>query len=531
MSVYPQCISCVSRAEADKWLKECRLYRKSRENGTGLNILGYVLFSFLLVAISASGLRFIETTLATPAESRSLLIGTAMAAEPIDRAELSAQSNTAVYLKPNAADTFTLQFKNIGTSIWNPKNIYLKPLSTALTLRHASWVNDYIVAQLQEKSVLPGETGTLKFGLQAPKNIGHYSGDFSLVNSNVMIDGGEIAIKVTVVENPENYSTVKPETSSGTKPKLNICSLKLNIAAVEDSLDNTTCANQLSLPPDGPNIRVGILNTKQAITIANSQPWEVYDQNNALLATVPADLEMRFFYHETKNQYIFDFINQTIRTNLSFKLKNSQNGIFTITSYKDIPTWNKSINYNQFVGDLEIARYEKSGNLWLIENLALEKYLKGMKETSDEDPLEYQRAMTVAARTYALYHVNKFKTQESFFDVYSDEKDQVYKGHQAELVMPKQAQAVEETRGVIATYADQVIIAYYSARSGGQTIAYKNLPYLQSVQTPYTKALGKWGHAIGIDAIDARKRAEKDGWTYDQIIKYYYTNVALEKIY
>lgn len=452
----------------------------------------------------------------------------AIAAEPVSRAELAQLSNISLYLKPSAGYTIIVQFKNTGTAIWDSQKTFLKPLTTGLKFKHISWPDFYLSARMQEKSVLPNETGTFKLALQAPKNFGAYSGDFSLVHNNIMVDGGEFSVNINSVENPENY---KSETGSTAKIKLNTCSLKLNIAGVEDNLDNLTCADKLSLPKDGPDIRTGIFKTKQAITVANNKAWQVYDKNDILLASVPANIEIRFHYIESKGQYTFDFIDQTVRTSSSLKLKNFENGIFEITSHQDIAPWNKTINYNKFIGDMEISRYEKTGNIWLIENLALEKYLKGIKETSNEDPAEYQRAMTIAARTYALYHVNKFKTEESFFDVYSDEKDQVYKGYQAELVMPNQAGIVEETRGVVATYADQVIIAYYSARSGGQTIASGKLPYLKSVSTPYTKALGKWGHAIGIDAVDAKNRAGKEGWTYDQILKYYYQGINLEKIY
>ena len=128
--------------------------------------------------------------------------------------------------------------------------------------------------------------------------------------------------------------------------------------------------------------------------------------------------------------------------------------------------------------------------------------------------------------------MNKFAKEETFFDVYSDERDQVYKGYVAEEIMPNQSEVVDNTSGVIATHDNNIIISYYSARSGGHTLTHNSLAYLKSVQTPYSAKLGSmWGHGLGMDQQDAKARAKELGWTYDQILKYYYSGISLEKIY
>jgi len=349
---------------------------------------------------------------------------------------------------------------------------------------------------------------------------------------------------LNVVDDPAAYKAeTKPETQAtatsvqtlvavdASKPKLNVCSLKLNIASVEAGIDNLACAETFNLPDLGPDIRVGLFHTDKPITIKNNSAWQIYDNEDILLASVLADQELTFYYIESKKEYAFDFIDKTVRTNSNLRLKNFNNGIFTIASHADIPSWNKSLNYNQFRGDMKITFYSPKERVWVTNTLPLEDYLKGIKETSNPDPAEYQRAMTIAARTYAIYHINKFKVEDSFFDVYPDEQDQVYKGYVAEQIMPNQVAIVEETRGVVMTYNDKLIVAYYSARSGGQTANHKSLPYLKSVSTPYSKALGKWGHGVGLDQYDAKARAEKLNWTYDQILGYYYSNISIEKIY
>ncbi|MEK7511426.1 MAG: SpoIID/LytB domain-containing protein [Patescibacteria group bacterium] len=499
------------------------------------HVFGHVLFSLMLVIISASGLHLVEKTLIASEASMQELLSpkVVLAAELTTKAELIQQTQSLVNIKPNDAVTIILTFKNSGTSTWTSKKIYLKSLSTALKFKHESWPDPYLPAKLQEDSVISGNTGTIKLDIRAPKNLGRYTADFLLVSDNVMINGGEIKIDLNVVDDPSAVVTTTATVieNTSTAPKINVCSLKLNIASVESGLDNSTCTETLKIASSGPIVRTGVFQSNEAVVISNNKDWQVYDENDTLLASVPADLQMRFDYLKEKGEYLFDFIDQTVRTKSKLKLINFNSGIFTIVSLKDIPSWNKSINYNQFKGDFEIDYYAPKENVWVIEKLALEEYLKGIKETSDSDPIEYQRAMTIAARTYALYHVNKFKVTDSFFDLYNDERDQVYKGYVAETIMPSQANIVTETQGVVLTYANNVIVSYYSARSGGQTINVKNTPYLKSVETPYSKTYTKWGHGKGLDQVDAKARAQKLGWTFDQILKYYYSGVYIEKIY
>jgi len=512
---------------------------KLKENILGqkksLNVFGHVMFSLMLVVISASGLHLVEKSLlASEASMKELLSPkVVLAAELTTRAELVQQTQSLINIKPSDSVTITLTFKNTGTSTWTSKKIYLKSLSTALKFKHESWPDPYLPAILQETSVAAGDNGIIKLDLRAPKNLGRYTADFLLVNDNVMITGGEIKIDLNVVDDPSAVVTTTATTTESVNatPKLNVCSLKLNIASVESGLDNSTCTEALKIAATGPIVRTGVFQTDEALVISNSKAWQVYDENDILLASVPADLQMRFDYLKEKGEYIFDFIDHTVRTKSKLKLINFNSGIFTIVSLKDIPSWNKSINYNQFKGDLEIDYYAPKENVWVIEKLVLEEYLKGIKETSDSDPLEYQRAMTIAARTYALYHINKFKATDSFFDLYNDERDQVYKGYVAETIMPNQAAIAAETQGVVLTYGNNIIVSYYSARSGGKTLDVKNVPYLKSVETPYSKTFTKWGHGKGLDQVDAKARAQKLGWSYDQILKYYYSGVYIEKIY
>ncbi len=525
-------------------IKNLNIYSKVAEKNSTLNTLGYVVLSVVLIATAAGSMRIIESNLLSAKKMHpfSLSMKVASAAETTNQAELTYQSHESVNIKPNEAFTFDLSFKNTGTSTWTKESVYLKSKSTALKFRHTFWPTADFPAQLREDIIEPGETGTFRFALQAPEKFNEYKGEFMLVRDNTLIKGGQVEVSMNVVEDPATYISQKEKTTevalannttttnNANDVMKDVCTLKLNMASLNGGVDNVSCVDKYNIDETGPDIRVGIFYTDNFITIKNTKAWQVYDDNDILLASVPANTEIQFNYINAKGEYVFDFIDRTVRTKTNLNLKNFNDGIFTVVSLNDIPSWNKTLNYNQFKGDFKLAYYAPKDRTWLIEITPLEEYLKGMKETSEGDPIEYQKAMTVAARTYALYHLNKFKIEDSFFDVYPDERDQVYKGYVAEQIMPNQVNAVQATNGIILTYDDAPIIAYYSARSGGQTQS-NGIPYLASVETPYSAEYAMWGHGKGIDQVDARERAKQLNWTYDEILNYYYKDIDIEKIY
>ncbi len=119
-----------------------------------------------------------------------------------------------------------------------------------------------------------------------------------------------------------------------------------------------------------------------------------------------------------------------------------------------------------------------------VNDVDLEEYLRGTVPNelhpSRFPQLEALKAQTVAARTFAFYHLG-FNVKRGF-DVYTDERSQVYSGVKAE--QPLTDQAIAETRGIIATYDNRAILAVYSSTCGGKTESYagmfqKDLPYLK----------------------------------------------------
>jgi len=199
-------------------------------------------------------------------------------------------------------------------------------------------------------------------------------------------------------------------------------------------------------------------------------------------------------------------------------------------------SWLPGTNDNKFRGKLEL-RYAPSTDLvWIINELPIEWYLKGIAETSNSSPQEYQRALLTAARTYAMYHVQRGTKHAAEFYTVDAKYDQVYRGYGAEVRNPNVVSAVDATRGQIVTYDGKLAITPYYSRSDGRTRSWTEVwgggpyPWLVSVPVPWDQGKTLWGHGVGLSATGALGMAA-DGKTYDQILKYFYTGTELRKAY
>ena len=112
-----------------------------------------------------------------------------------------------------------------------------------------------------------------------------------------------------------------------------------------------------------------------------------------------------------------------------------------------------------------------SHGLVAVNELHLEDYLKGVVPLEIGNPpaesFEAVKAQAVAARTYAIAHLSRWRTLG--FDLHGDERDQVYGGIPAET--ESGTRAVTGTAGIVATYGGVLIGAYYSAACGGLSAA------------------------------------------------------------
>ena len=143
------------------------------------------------------------------------------------------------------------------------------------------------------------------------------------------------------------------------------------------------------------------------------------------------------------------------------------------------------VRYNDrpYRGRIEVFANPR-GALTVVNVLGLEDYVRGVV-ANELSPggypaLEAQKAQAIAARTYALRNLGQFRGQG--FDLLPTTRSQVYRGLSSEH--PLSTRAVDETRGLIATYNGEPINALYTSTCGGRTEAVENIfndavPYLR----------------------------------------------------
>jgi stage II sporulation protein D len=99
-----------------------------------------------------------------------------------------------------------------------------------------------------------------------------------------------------------------------------------------------------------------------------------------------------------------------------------------------------------------------------INHVPMERYLPGVlsKELYAAWEPETFRAQAITARSYAIFGLAG--SQRRSFDLESTQASQAYLGANAH---PKAIDAVRSTRGIVLSYGDEVLQAYYSSCSGG----------------------------------------------------------------
>jgi stage II sporulation protein D len=108
----------------------------------------------------------------------------------------------------------------------------------------------------------------------------------------------------------------------------------------------------------------------------------------------------------------------------------------------------------------------------VINHVDIDGYLAGVlpREMLHGWHVETYKAQAIAARTYALYEKATHDPSTHYFDVYADERSQVYGGLNDET--DKSREAVNDTMGIVVTYSasgkdPRIFKAYFSSCCGG----------------------------------------------------------------
>lgn len=282
---------------------------------------------------------------------------------------------------------------------------------------------------------------------------------------------------------------------------------------------------------DEPIIRVGLYKTSETITFKSEFSYAVWS-GDVLRGTILPGEVVQLSYK--KGSYLLKSSSLEFGSTDYFRLiPEDKAHFFSLTSYTRLVAGRNKINFNVYRGALEYRYSPKSNLPYIINELPLDLYVKGIAETHDDAPTEYVKALSVAARSYAYALISKKPpTEKRMFDVYATTVDQLYLGYNSELFMPKFVSAALATSGELVTYNNNPVITFYFSRSSGNTKSGgKDRPWLKSVVATYDKGKKMLGHGIGMSNSDAQQRAAKDGWNYQQILEYYYSGTNVEKIF
>lgn len=138
-------------------------------------------------------------------------------------------------------------------------------------------------------------------------------------------------------------------------------------------------------------------------------------------------------------------------------------------------------NDRPYRGRIEVFA-NRRGSLTVVNVIGLEDYVKGVVPNELSFPaLEALKAQAIAARTYALKNRGQFSSEG--YDLLPTTRSQVYGGLSTE--QPLTTRAVDETRGIVATYNGEPINALYTSTCGGRTEDSENIfndavPYLRA---------------------------------------------------
>lgn len=280
-----------------------------------------------------------------------------------------------------------------------------------------------------------------------------------------------------------------------------------------------------------PIIRVGLYKTNQPVQFRSDFIYEIWN-GGELRGLISPEESVEISYEEGQYNFKSDSLEFGSKDYFRF-IPQDQSSFFSLENYNRPVRGRGKINFNVYRGALEYRYSPKSKMSYIINELALDSYVDGIAETYDGAPVEYIKALSVAARTYAYTHIsNSPPTEKRLFDVFPTTADQLYLGYNSELFMPKATRAAKDTYGEMVTYKSNPIMTFYFSHSNGRTkSASKDRPWLSSVVAKYDKGKKMLGHGLGMSNNDAQQRALKDGWTYQQILEYYYTDTAIEKIY
>lgn len=384
------------------------------------------------------------------------------------------------------AYTLSMTMRNVGSRDWNRSGLEL------FVLRN----NDVGLGNLnmQPSTVRPGETAEISFVIQ--------------INDNAELGNKILTARAMISGEP-----------------LNLIPATFRYSVVEKK--------EKTASVDGPDIRIK-LSFEGEPEVTSSGVFDVYSGEKHI-RTASAGEKVKVTREGGSYRVSVGTSNFTESSPIRFVPTGS--GITQISNYENRPAWNQSLNDNEFRGAIEVR--EENGKLIAINELPLEHYLRGLGEVPNAEETEKIKAVMTSARTYAKHYMvddEKFPGKPYHLD---DDPNvtQKYIGFGFEKRAPNVTAGVNATKGVVITYDGDLIKTPYfnqsdgvSTKSAEEVWGWTNTPYLISVDDSYCEGDRFLGHGVGLSGCGSHGMA-KGGYSYEQILKHYYTGIELKKLW
>lgn len=446
--------------------------------------------------------------------------------EPKTAARLLAVSQQALHLKGGEAQSLVLIYQNQGEDTWNDVALVSSKPDSTQTFADSSWESHTIINEdhvaIESEGIYrqkltfraPGEKGEYRLAI-APK-----------VNGVIQEEATAFVSVVVTADAPRSYRAVN----------------------FDNTQDDDEILPQTPRSEVEPRMRVGLWKPEAAVQLkALESDMNVFAQTRKI-AELPKG-ETAVITGGGNMYYVMIGMEvYPVEGYVRLAPKDDPSAVSELVNYDRKVSAKSHRTYNQYRGAFEV-RYDQAGEtLWVINDLLMSDYMKGMGENSNISPMEYLKSQAVAQRTYAYYIKEETtKHDKRNFDVVATTGDQLYLGYVSEKEMPRFVDAVIATRGMMVGYdtdddpatPSDIVITPYFGHSNGTTRSWASVwggsdkPWLVPVVATYDRDAGRqmFGHGVGMSQLDAAVRAQEEGLKFDELLKYYYTGTEIVWMY
>lgn len=269
------------------------------------------------------------------------------------------------------------------------------------------------------------------------------------------------------------------------------------------------------------DIKIGLFYGNSAVSTINAESdggFNVYSVNGdddvELELHISTEKQISIHYDVTSNEYV-------ILSNKSEELGRVSGDAeyVMVTPISSLKCKTIKIGKRLYRGSMLINNKNvKAGRINVINKVNLEEYLYSVvpSEMPASWKIEALKAQAIAARTYAVKHMGKHSKYG--FDLCNSVDCQAYNGYSAENPKyPNSNKAVDDTRGQLIYYKNQLIDAVFFSCSGGRTESSENVwgtavPYLKGVDDSYepkNASYSSWIQEITSSQLKSILKAKK----------------------